>query len=192
MQPTLAWNSRSSWISLLSAGNAGMCYSLDLIVFWKSLPWRWPLWHWKGSWEEDMGAAGIFFSARQRASAESRVSGALDRIKECSWQQAFVLPWRSQLEPDGSCPEKFHVTVLPLVHLSEKEVLCSFGESFRAWHQKEAWPGSQDPKLVIWEAFKNALFMVITWGSGTAKAVSAASGFWVPPPSLSLFEQFFF
>lgn len=45
----------------------------------------------KGSWEEDMGAVGIFFSARQRASVESRVSGALDRIKECSWQQAFVL-----------------------------------------------------------------------------------------------------
>jgi hypothetical protein len=55
--------------------------------------------------------------------------------------------------------KQVNVTILPLIHFSGKEVVCSFGESSRAWQQKAALPRSH--KLVIWEVFKNVLFMVI-------------------------------
>lgn len=55
--------------------------------------------------------------------------------------------------------QRTNVTVLPPVHFSGKEVVCSFGESSRAWHQKATLP--RNHKLVIWEVFKNILFMVI-------------------------------
>ena len=55
--------------------------------------------------------------------------------------------------------KQLNVTILPLVHFSGKEVVCSFGESNEVWHQKAALPMSH--KLVIWKVIKNVLFMVI-------------------------------